>query len=374
MTPLQRHMDNDRQTMMSRSLIFVFGLLLSTATLRAQRPANIAVGITHKTCDSLRYSSLNLGLFANVDTLRGVQAGVFTSATRMEMRGLNIGGLSAFARGRMYGVQIGGVVNGVEGEMRGVQFTAVSNVARQANGIQLAGLSNVCTAPMRGVQLSGITNIAMGVKRGVQSAGVANVCSSSMRGVQLAMYNYADTLSGSQFGFFNVCVSHPKGVQVGIINYSNDTIARKIGLVNVNPRTTVDFMAYGGSSTKTNIGVRFRNRSTYNIIGIGTHYMGLDEKFSGALFYRIGQYFSLGRRWSLGGDVGYYHVETFEENSDSKPERLYSLQARINIDCRIGRVLGAFATVGYGETRYYYHARHYRDRAILEAGLTFNYK
>lgn len=189
-----------------------------------------------------------------------------------------------------------------------------------------------------------------------------------MRGLQLGGYNYADTLNGSQIGLFNVCVRHPRGVQIGVINYSQDTIAHKIGLVNVNPKTRIDYMFYGGSATKANLAVRFRNRSTYNILGIGTHYFGLDEKFSGALFYRIGQYFQLSPKFSLSGDLGFYHVESFQEHSQDKPERLYSLQARINADYQLGRYTSAFASVGYGDT-HYYHGGRYRRRAIVEAGL-----
>ena len=205
------------------------------------------------------------------------------------------------------------------------------------------------------------------MKRGLQIAA-ANVSSSYMRGLQLGGYNYADTLNGSQIGLFNVCVRHPRGVQIGVINYSQDTIAHKIGLVNVNPKTRIDYMFYGGSATKANLAVRFRNRSTYNILGIGTHYFGLDEKFSGALFYRIGQYFQLSPKFSLSGDLGFYHVESFQEHSQDKPERLYSLQARINADYQLGRYTSAFASVGYGDT-HYYHGGRYRRRAIVEAGL-----
>ena len=161
---------------------------------------------------------------------------------------------------------------------------------------------------------------------------------------------------------------HPRGVQIGVINYSRDTVAHKIGLVNVNPKTRIDYMFYGGSATKANLAIRFRNRSTYNILGIGTHYFGLDEKFSGALFYRIGQYFQLSPKFSLSGDLGFYHVESFQEHSQDKPERLYSLQARINADYQLGRYTSAFASVGYGDT-HYYHGGRYRRRAIVEAGL-----
>lgn len=332
--------------------------------------ANIALGSTHSVTDSTRYAAVNVGFVGRVDTLRGIQMNLLTSLAEREMRGVNVAGLSAVSRGKAYGMTLGGLMTAIDGDMRGMQIGGVANMAKHGNGVQLAGLTNACTSPFRGLQVSGITNIAMGIKRGIQMSTVANICSATMRGVQLATYNYADTLSGSQLGIINVCASHQRGVQVGIINYSRDTIAHKIGLVNVNPRTRIDILIYGGTCTKANVAMRFRNRSTYNIIGVGTHYFGLDERFSGALFYRIGQYFSLSRRWTISGDVGYYHVESFEENSNDKPERLYSLQARINIDLHMNRNVGFFASAGYGDTRYYYHSRHYRHRFIAEAGLS----
>lgn len=344
-------------------------------TVKAQKrkAPNVAVGVNHRTEDSLLHSKLNIGLFGNVDTLRGVQASIFSSVAREEMRGLNIGGLTAFSHGNGYGLQMAGFLNGANGEMRGVQLSGISNLALTMNGLQLAGLSNVSTTPMRGMQLSGVTNISMGVKRGIQMAAGANISSSYMRGLQLGSYNYADTLNGSQIGLINVCMNHPRGVQIGIVNYSRDTICHKIGLVNVNPKTTIDLMAYAGNLTKGNMAVRFRNRSTYNMIGVGTHYMGFDEDFSGALFYRIGQYFNLTPRLSISGDLGFYHIETFEKNSAEKPERLYSLQARLNLDYQINSTLGAFASVGYADTRYYYHSHRYHQRPIFEAGLTLRY-
>ena len=297
------------------------------------------------------YSSGNVSLFCSPDTLRGAQIGAFSSVVRQQMRG----------------VSLAGIINSVGDDMRGVQISGVSNVVKGGNGIQLSLFNNVSSSPFRGVQLSGLSNVSMGMKRGLQIAA-ANVSSSYMRGLQLGGYNYADTLNGSQIGLFNVCIRHPRGVQIGVINYSQDTVAHKIGLVNVNPKTRIDYMFYGGSATKANLAIRFRNRSTYNILGIGTHYFGLDEKFSGALFYRIGQYFQLSSKFSLSGDLGFYHVESFQEHSQDKPERLYSLQARINADYQLGRYTSAFASVGYGDT-HYYHGGRYRRRCIVEAGL-----
>lgn len=330
-----RHFEFDRYMENKRKIIaLLMGLSLGGQSVYAQG-----------------YSCGNVSLFCSPDTLRGAQIGAFSSVVRQQMRG----------------VSLAGIINSVGDDMRGVQISGVSNVVKGGNGVQLSLFNNVSSSPFRGVQLSGLSNVSMGMKRGLQIAA-ANVSSSYMRGMQLGGYNYADTLNGSQIGLLNVCLSHPRGVQIGVINYSRDTVAHKIGLVNVNPKTRIDYMFYGGSATKANLAIRFRNRSTYNILGIGTHYFGLDEKFSGALFYRIGQYFQLSPKFSLSGDLGFYHVESFQEHSQDKPERLYSLQARINADYQLGRYTSAFASVGYGDT-HYYHGGRYRRRAIVEAGL-----
>ena len=329
--------------------------LLLPSQLHAQ--PNIGIGISHRNDSAQLCSAANIGLFTQTDHLRGVDIGLLTSTARKTMYGVQMAGITAAA-----------------GSMRGVQIAGISNIARKANGVQVAALTNACTTPMKGVQFSGITNIAMGVKRGVQLTGVANVCASTMRGVQVGMYNYADTLNGAPFACFHDYDHHPRGVQVGIINYSQDTVAHKIGLVNINPKTRIDVLLYPGTCTKTNAAVRFRNHSTYNMLGFGTHYMGLDKKFSGALFYRIGQYFMLNPRLSVSGDVGYYHIETFRQNDNSSPERLFSLQARMNMDYQIGKVVGAFCSFGYGDTRYYHHAHHYRTRLIFEAGISLRAK
>lgn len=325
--------------------------------------------IAHNVALNVGYS--NFGFFGTVDTLRGAQLNVFTSVARDEMRGVSIAGLASSVMGDAYGVQLSEFVSGANKSMRGVQLSGISNIAKQMNGVQIAGLGNATTTPLRGVQVAEITNVAMGVKRGVQISGMANVCSSYMRGVQIGGYNYADTLNGWQVGLVNSCYSHPHGWQVGLVNYSRDTKVHKLGLVNINPLTRVDVMTSMGTSSKLNMAFRFRNRSTYNIVGMGTHYMGFDEEFSGALFYRIGQYFTVAPRWSLSGDLGFYHIETFQKHSADKPERLYSLQARLNVDYQITRTLGAFASVGYGNTRYYDHSRLYRHRMLAEMGLTF---
>ena len=76
-------------------LVALFGL--SAFAVQAQddnrKTHNIGVGINHHGADSTLYSSGNLALFGDVDTLRGVQAGTFTATVRKQLRGVNIAGI-----------------------------------------------------------------------------------------------------------------------------------------------------------------------------------------------------------------------------------------------------------------------------------------
>lgn len=266
-----------------------------------------------------------------------------------------------------------GVIS-INDSVKGVQLSPISNIAEHSSGVQLAVFSNVGYNGMEGVQLSALNNIAIGGAKGVQLSGFTNQTFGTMSGLQLAFRNQTDTLRGVQLGLFNfIAHDYRSGVQIGLVNFSRDSITKRFGLINISPRTRIDIMGFAGTNSKLNFAIRFRNRSTYNIIGVGTHYMGLDSKFSGALYYRIGQYFQLTPKLSLSGDVGFAHVETFQRHSTDSPERLYSLEARINMDYQLNKHWGIFGSVGYGSTHYYSHRKHYRNRMIGEVGLTYNY-
>ena len=291
----------------------------------------------------------------------------------IRIRSLAVTAMMAIMSIEVYAQRIPVGIVSVQDTVKGIQLGVISSVAPDGgNGLQISGVSNASPRRINGLQLSSLSNITNGMGRGLQLSGILNVSSAIMGGWQWGAVNYADSLNGAQIGLFNIARKRPKGWQIGLINLSYDSLGHKIGLVNVNPKTNIDVMMYGGSSTKGNIALRYRNLSTYNIIGVGTHFMGLDSKFSGALFYRLGQYKHLSSKWSLSGDIGFYHVETFEKNSNDKPERLYSLQARINADYQINRKIGVFASVGWGLTRYYDHNETYRNRPLCELGLTYH--
>ena len=262
----------------------------------------------------------------------------------------------------------------INDSVKGLQMSPLSNIAENANGFQLSAFSNVAYDGMKGFQLSALNNIVIGEANGFQLTGFTNMNVGTLKGLQIAFRNQTDTLRGVQIGLFNyVKGEYQKGVQIGLVNVSRDTNAKRFGLINVNPNTRIDVMGFAGTNSKANLALRFRNRSTYNIFGVGTHYMGLDKKFSGAIFYRIGQYFQLTPKLSLSGDVGYFHIETFKEHSDDSPSRLFSLEARLNLDYQFSKKWGVFGTVGIGDTRYYHHRDHFRTRMIGEVGLTYHY-
>ncbi len=321
------------------SLAMVIATPLFSQTPRGHRLPNIAVGIYHHH-DSILCSPLNIGLVSEVDTLRGFQYGLFLGAAR--------------------------------GKANGFMLSTLANATHSLHGVAIGGISNIVFTPMNGFQLSPLTNIAMGVRHGFQFSTIANISSGKMRGAQASFYNYADTLRGTQLGIINVALRHPKGVQIGLFNYTRDLEARKIGLVNINPQTRIDIMPYVGTSTRLNLALRFRNEHTYTMLGVGSHFLGLDEDFSGALFYRMGRYLSIAPRWTLGGDVGFAHVETFH-NSQLTPRRMYSLQARVTADYAINDNVSAFVAAGYGTTRHYGSHTNFRSRALLEAGLAIRY-
>ena len=261
----------------------------------------------------------------------------------------------------------------ISDSVRGIQLSPISNIASNASGVQLSAFSNVAYEGLKGLQISALNNIVIGEANGFQLASFTNQNIGTLKGLQLAFRNKTDTLRGTQIGIFNITRDYDKGVQVGLVNYASDTISKRYGLVNINPKTKIAVMGFAGTNSKVNFALRFRNRSTYNIIGAGTHYMGLNDKFSGTVFYRIGQYFDLTPRLSLSGDVGFFHIETFQEHSTEAPERLYSLEARLNLDYQLSKHWGVFGSVGYGDTRYYNHNKSFRHRMIGEVGLTYQY-
>lgn len=379
---------------MKKQLILTAALLMAAVCLSAQnKSGGINLSLWKKAstqpADSTQTTYLNLGLFSNMNRLNGLGINAFGSVVQKNMNGVQLSGLANLAGGSMRGLQIGGISNVNGNNLAGASISGLVNISgNRAKGVLITGLTNIAGDNMSGVMISGITNVTGNKASGVQLAGLANVTGEKFTGVMASglLNVVGETINGIQLsGLANVVGGQLNGMQAGLVNYATNTRGLQIGLVNyykdemkgfqlglvnANPDTKVQMMLFGGNSTKLNIGVRFKNKLFYTILGGGTHYLDFSDKFSAAVFYRAGLELPLYKNLFISGDLGYQHIETFK-NKDyiDVPARLYALQARLNLEYRFTKKFGIFATGGYGGSRYYNKNKGYDKGVIAEAGV-----
>ena len=328
-----------------KKTILTAAILMAAVSLPAQnKSAGINISIWKDICtqphDSTQTTYINIGLLSTMNRLNGV----------------GINALGSVVHGDMNGVQITGLANLAGGTMRGVQLAGISNISGDNTvGLSAAGLVNITGQSFGGLMASGLLNVVGEHMNGLQIAGIANITASKLNGVQVALCNYA---------------TKTRGLQIGLVNYyKEDMKGFQLGLVNANPDTKVQMMVYGGNATPANIGVRFKNQLFYTILGVGSMYQGLNDKFSASASYRAGLSFPLYKGLSISGDLGYQHIEAFDNKDEVIPKRLYALQARANLEYQFTKKFGIFATGGYGVTRFYNKSSNYDKGAIIEAGI-----
>ena len=342
-------------------------------------------GIANTTVSKM--NGVQVSGIANVNAFNanGIMLSGLTNITRNTFNGIQLGGLGNITGKSSRGLAIGGLLNIVGKESNGVRFSGLTNLTGDnLNGVDVSGFMNVAGDTVKGIQLTGILNVSGGKTTGMQIAGLGNVSVETsglqiaalsnlsiqeMRGIQVSAVNLAGKLRGVQLGIVNATKGEQQGVQIGVVNYSKDTTTHKIGLVNLNPKTKIQMLAFGGNTSKINVGVRFKNRHTYTILGIGTHYLDFDDKFSGSVTYRAGLYHALSPKWEISGDLGYAHIETFSNKSIEIPKRMFSLQGRINVNYQIQKRLGLFTSAGYAWTRSYNRDYVYERKPIIELGV-----
>lgn len=370
-------------------ILLIFSLELLNAQNKVDRPINFSLWNPVSTApyDSLYITNVTLGFTSKTSTLNGVGINLCGHFNEKGVNGLSLNGVGEFVKGNMNGLEISGLFNVVSGHMHGLQVAIVQNTnILHAKGVMLSGITNFTIGNARGVQLAGVTNMAGSHFSGLQTtlginiassssnlfqlAGLVNICAAPINGVQVGMGNYASGIKGLQLGLLNLCGGEVRGLQMGIINYSEDTSAVKVGLVNINPKTQLQMLAYGGNMIQNNLAVRFKSRYTYTIFGIGTNYLELDNKSSGALFYRIGLGIPIKRAFFISTDAGFFHIENFhDEDHTDLPNHLYSLQLRFNMEYHPIRKFGLFASGGYACTRYYGSGGTFENQPIVEFGF-----
>lgn len=356
------------------------GLLTNVAHVRGLS-LNVISGHAHKSVGGMQLSGLinisggatngfQIAGLSNITAGRqnGLALSGIVNLTQGEVYGLQLSGISNVAGRGVHGLQLSGLMNASGGTTRGLQLSTLSNMSRRLHGLQIAALTNIGFEGAGGTQIAGATNI-INEGDGILQLAPVNISMQRLRGLQLGGMNYSGGLRGAQIGIVNIAAGDVGGLQLGIINISQDTTVTKLGLVNVFPgHTRVQMLVYGGNTTKTNVAARFTNRHLYTIIGGGTHYMGFSRDFSGSLFYRSGITYHISPRWSLYGDLGYVHIETFEDEAD-KPKRLYALQIRAGAEWQMNSKVSFFANTGYSQTRYYHHSRMQNHKPIVELGI-----
>lgn len=379
--------------MKMKKTILTAAILMAAVCLPAQnKSAGINLSIWKDICtqpyDSTQTTYVNIGLLSTMNRLNGVGINALGSVVHGDMNGAQITGLANLAGGTMRGVQIAGISNisgnntiglsaaglvnitgdgtrgvvisgltGIGGDnTAGVMMSGFMNVTgNMASGLQFSGAANITGQSFNGMITSGLLNVVGENMNGLQIAGIANITGTQLRGVQMALCNYATQV---------------RGLQIGLVNYYREDLKGfQLGLVNANPDTKVQMMVYGGNVTPANIGVRFKNQLFYTILGVGSMYQRLNDKFSASASYRAGLSFPIYKGLSISGDLGYQHIETFDNKDEVIPGRLYALQARANLEYQLTKKFGIFATGGYGLTRFYNKSGNYDKGAIIEAGI-----
>lgn len=160
--------------------------------------------------------------FANTteNKVRGIQAGLINGPG--DFGGIGLGGINSTRR--VNGLQ-GGVFSVAEERLNGIQLSVVFNESPVVRGLQLnAPVFGNFAEDVVGAQISaGLTCNQAETVRGIQASIVTNNVDQSIKGCQASIfYNFAERISGIQFGLFNYA-KDLKGLQIGLANMEDDS-------------------------------------------------------------------------------------------------------------------------------------------------------
>ncbi len=375
-------------TLLVTSLI-IFSPMAEAQNKSAGIDLSLWKGIATQPSDSLQTTFFNLGLFTQMNQLKGVSLNGLSAITKKNVCGFQLGGLTNINGENSTGIIGSGITNVTGNNLRGIGISGLINITGHnteallisgfmnitggnSSGTDMAGLMNVdCGQKNTGLKIAGLGNVLLSNLTGVAVGGLINITGGKTTGVQIAgLGNIARRLQGGQFSLINIADTATQGVQIGLVNYSRTSAKAKFGLANLNPDTRYQLMIFGGNTTKGNVGMRFKNHLFYTILGVGSHYLELSRKFSATAFYRTGLGYEVCKDFFLSGDIGYQHIENLDNKGvDDIPARMYALQARVNIEYQIKKKFGIFASGGYGITHYYDRSKIYEQKPIVELGI-----
>lgn len=239
---------------------------------------------------------LNL-LYSYSGSLKGFELGGLVNQLKGDMKGVQIAGLSNISSGSMSGLQIAGLTNVVSESknkvapispktITGFQLAGLANINLQsnANGNQIAGITNVSTGNFEGFQIGGLANVVLPnsqsenkeeplLVQGLQLAGLTNIApNAKVSGIQLS-------------GLANVA-QQVQGVQIGLVNVAPQGAFGAIGLVNISKDGYRSLSFNFEDSTHSSFNYRSGGRYLYSILSLG------------------GSFFKPIKKWTYGGGIG----------------------------------------------------------------------
>lgn len=162
------------------------------------------------------------------------------------------------------------ILAGVSKNEKTFTLASLSNIIlNDANGFQLAGLSNYVGNNGKGMLLSSLANIVKNHYDGFQLTGLINY-TGKMNGFQLAgLTNIAEDITGFQFsGLINIA-RNVSGVQfAGLLNIAQSSNC-PIGLVNIIKDGEMGIAITYNETGSTMVTFRSGGDVTYGIIGLG---------------------------------------------------------------------------------------------------------
>lgn len=195
--------------------------------------------------------------YFTINFLSGYQRGTYwleisglSSATVEQANGIQIAGLTNlvgvdFYRDLSLREKIKAENSGVVPVLRGIQISGLMNYVRgYSSGAQLSLGMNISKKTMTGAQIGGVLNYSTNLLTGVQLGILGNLSVGSTLGVQAALYNRTyEEMSGIQLGAINLSKKiqgknsikgdYATGIQFGLINYCRTMNGYQIGLINL---------------------------------------------------------------------------------------------------------------------------------------------
>ena len=252
------------------------------------------------------------------------------------VEGAQVSGVFNLA-GPVDGTQLVAGVNLARGDLGGWQVAGIGNVAHAADGAQLAGAFNLAQGPLEGVQIAGVANQAQGDVDGVQLSGALNLAQ-RLAGMQISVVNIGGDVSGGQIGIVNVA-RDVDGLQLGVVNVAREVDGVSLGIVPYSQRGRTQAVAWYGSGTPFNLGVRFHTGALYVMPTFGYDPRGGDGDYAPGLSlgYRLGI-----DRLFADLDVNY----TNRSNGADYDEHDVELRYRLLGGYQLTRAFGVFAGGG----------------------------